>query len=281
MILVLTVFAGLTVVTGCGSAASPPSAGPSATIDVAPSPLQVTTPAPNASVSDTLPAGTAATSSGGGSSGSGSSGDNAVLYMRDGQGDSFTQTFAFGSPEPESDVSDAIDGMQTCQLTPAIPSRNLVVPVQITTTLTTSVQTQIPIEVDVTDYAQAGYSTAGPNAGIPGDVIYRTTSGDLCATDQTGAEVTLSQGQSATTQAWIVLQDAITPAYPNGDQAQLGVNFIYFGSAGEGDVTSAQGTAVCTGDPQTQQMYSPPYLVFAGNAPSGEGCDGRYSELSD
>jgi hypothetical protein len=195
--------------------------------------------------------------------------------MKDGQGDSYTQTFAFGSPEPESNVPDAINGMQTCELGVAIPARNLVVPVQITTTLTTSVQTQIPIQIDVTDYAQTGFSTAGPNAGIPGDVVYQTTAGDQCETNQEGAQVTLSQGQSATTQAWIVLQDAITPAYPDGDVAQLGENFVYFGD--DNAVTSAQGAAVCSGNSQTQETYSPPYLVFVGNAPSGEGCDGQYT----
>jgi hypothetical protein len=196
--------------------------------------------------------------------------------MTDGQGDSFTQTFAFGSPEPESDVPDVINGVTTCTLGVAIPARNLVVPVQITTTLTTSVQTQIPLELDVSQY-----SSVNPNSGIPGDVIYQTTSGDQCATDQPGGDVTLSQGQSATTRAWLVLQDAITPSYPNGDQAALGANFIFFGYAGSGSVTSAHGTAVCTGDPTTNEMDSPPYLVFAGNAPSGEGCDGQYTASSN
>jgi hypothetical protein len=121
------------------------------------------------------------------------------------------------------------------------------------------------------------FSSDDPDAGIPGDVVYQTTSGDQCATDSPGADVTLSQGQSATTQAWIVLQQAITPAYPDGDQAQLGVNFIYFGASGPSDVTSAQGTAICGGDPQTAQMYSPPFLDFAGDLPAGEGCDGSYT----
>lgn len=195
--------------------------------------------------------------------------------MQDGQGDSYTQTFAFSSPEPESDVPDAINGVQTCQLGVAIPTRNLVIPVQITTTLTTSVQTQIQIEMDL-----GQYDSNDSNAGIPGDVVYQTTSGDLCATDQPGANVTLSQGQTVTTQAWIVLQNAITPAYPNGDTAQLGTNFIFLGYAGSGIVTSAHGTAVCSGDPQTAESDAPPFLVFAGQDPSGEGCSGTYSASS-
>lgn len=264
MILIPVACAALSVVSGCGSGApsaltsgSQPSAGYSAgysaTSPVAPS--AAADPAPDGSPASNSPA-------------SGS----AILNMRDGQGDSYTQTFSFGSPEPESGVPDAINGMQTCELGVAIPARNLVIPVQITTTLTTSVQTQIQIGMDI-----AQYGSDDSNAGLPGDIVYQTTSGDLCETDQPGAEVTLSQGQSATTQAWIVLQNAITPAYPDGDLAQLGVNFIYFGYTGSNPVTSAQGTAVCTGDPQTQQTYSPPFLVFAGNAPSGEGCDGTYT----
>jgi hypothetical protein len=263
MILVPAVCIGLATVAGCGSGASyvaQPAAASSAAFSSAPPSSQVTTEgSPDGSPSA-------------GSPGDGSSGLTAVLNMQDGQGDSFTQTLTFGSPEPESDVPDAISGMQTCELGVAIPARNLVVPVQITTTLTTSVQTQLPIGMNI-----GQYDSADANAGLPGDVIYETTSGDLCATDQTGADVTLSQGQSAATQAWIVLQNAITPAYPDGDTAQLGTNFIYFGYAGSGEVTSAQGTAVCTGDPQTQQSYAPPFLIFAGNAPSGEGCDGTYS----
>ena len=175
MILVPAACVVLTVVAGCGGAASSvtdPALGSSTAIPAAPSSSQL---APPASTSATP-------------SDDGSAGGSAVVNMKDGQGDSYTQTFTFGSPESESDVPDAIDGMQTCQLGVAIPARNLVIPVQITTTLTTSVQTQIPIEINVTDYAQAGYSTAGPNAGIPGDVVYQTTSGDQCETDQEGAQ---------------------------------------------------------------------------------------------
>jgi hypothetical protein len=271
MILVPAACVVLTAVAGCSGAASTvadPAVGSPTTIPAAPASSQVSTPA-------STPASASASSSDAGSSGAGSSGGSAVVNMKDGQGDSYTQTFAFGSPEPESNVPDAVSGMQTCELGVAIPARNLVVPVQITTTLTTSVQTQIPIQMDVTDYAQTGFGTAGPNAGIPGDVVYQTTAGDQCETNQEGAQVTLGQGQSATTQAWIVLQDAITPAYPDGDLAQLGENFVYFGD--DNTVTSAQGAAVCSGNSQTQETYSPPYLVFVGNAPSGEGCDGQYT----
>jgi hypothetical protein len=274
MILIPAACIGLTAIAGCGGAVSTsstgvtqPAAGLPATVPVAPSSSPVTTVPPATSAADSAPADPPASSADGGSSGG-----SATLTMQDGQGDSYTQAFAFGSPEPESDVPDVVNGMQTCQVRVAIPARNLVVPVQITTTMTTSIQTQIPIEMDITQY-----SSDDSNAGLPGDVIYQTTSGDQCATDQPGADVTLSQGQSVTTQAWIVLQDAITPAYPTGDQAQLGVNFIFFGYAGSGDVTSAQGTAVCSGDPQTRQTYSPPYLVFAGNPPPGEGCNGQYT----
>jgi hypothetical protein len=282
MILVPAACVGLSAVAGCSGAAStasisltqPPVAA-TATVPVAPSSLQVTVPSATSAASS-LPADPPGSSSGGGSSGDSSAGYSAVLNMQDGQGDSYTQTFTFGSPEPEPDVPDAINGLQTCQLGVAIPARNLVVPVQITTTLTTSIQTQIPIGMNVSQYT----STAA-NSGIPGDVVYQTTSGDQCETDQEGAQVTLSQGQSATSQAWIVLQDAITPAYPNGDPAQLGVNFVFFGYAGSDDVTSAQGSAVCTGDPQIQQQFSPPYLVFAGNVPAGEGCGGQYTAPPD
>jgi len=266
MLLVPAVCAGLSAVAGCGSGASYalPASASSAAFSSAPPSSQV---AAGGSPDGSPPASSA---------GGGPSGLSATLNMQDGQGDSFTQTFTFGSPEPESDVPDAISGMQTCQLGVAIPARNLVVPVQITTTLTTSVQTQIPIGMNI-----GQYDSADSNAGLPGDVIYKTTSGDLCATDQTGADVTLSEDQSATTQAWIVLENAITPAYPDGDTAQLGTNFIYFGYTGSGDVTSAQGSAVCTGDAQDQQLYSPPYLNFVGNVPSGEGCSGAYTASSN
>jgi hypothetical protein len=265
MILAPAACACLTVIAGCGDGASDnaqPAAASSAAFSSAP-------PQPQGSTAVSPAVGSPA-----GSPGGGPAGLTATLNMRDGQGDSYTQTFAFGSPEPESDAPDAVSGMQTCELGVAIPARNLVVPVQITTTLTTSVQTEIPVGVSV-----AQYSAADSNAGLPGDIVYKTTSGDLCATDTTGADVTLTEGQSATTQAWIVLQDAITPAYPDGDTAQLSNNFVYIGVS-QGEVTSAQGSAVCTGDSQTQESYSPPYLVFAGTAPSGEGCGGTYSGSS-
>lgn len=264
MILVPAACVSLTAVAGCSGAAS------TASTSMAQLPVVSSTAAHVAAGSSAAVSATAS------SSGGSSSGYSAVVNMHDGQGDSYTQTFTFGSPEPESDVPDAINGLETCQLGVAIPSRNLVVPVQITTTLTTSIQTQIPIEMNVSQY-----SSTDANSGIPGDVVYQTTAGDQCETGQEGGQATLSQGQSATTQAWIVLQDAIDPAYPNGDPAQLGVNFVYFGYPGSDDVTSAQGSAVCNGDPQTQQQFSPPYLVFAGNAPSGEGCGGNYTAPPD
>jgi hypothetical protein len=215
-----------------------------------------------------------ASTSGGASSGGSSAGYSAVLNLKDSQGDTYTQTFTFGTPVAEAGVPAVVTGVQTCQLGVANPARNLVVPVQVTTALTTSIQTQIPIELNVSDFPQPG-----SNAGIPGVVIYQTTAGDQCQTNQPGAEVTLNQGQSVTTQAWMVLQDAITPAYPAGDVAQLGANFVALSVAGASfaSVTSAQGSAVCTGDSQGQPTYSPPYLLFAGNAPSGEGCTGQYT----
>ena len=189
--------------------------------------------------------------------------------MQDAQGDSFTQSFTFGSPEPEAGVTDVINGVQTCQLGVAIPARNLVVPVQVVTTLNTSIQAQLPVQMTI------GQFSSELNEGLPADFIYQTTGGDLCsAGGQPGADVTLSQGQSSTTQAWIVLQDAITPAHPEGDAAQLGANFIYFNA---GAVTSAHGTAVCTGDAQTQQMDAPPFLHFAGKVPAGEDCSASYT----
>jgi hypothetical protein len=264
VILVPAACASLATISGCGSgtsiAAQPPAAPPTA----------VSSP-PSSSQPDS-PGGASPASS----SGDSSSGLGAVVNVQDGQGDSYTQSFTFGSPEPESDAPDVVSGVQTCALGVAIPARNLVVPVKITTTLNSSVQTQISIQLNISQY-----SSDEPNAGIPGDIIYQLSSGPQCATDQPGGVVTLSQGQSATTQAWIVVQDAITPAFPNGDTAQLGTNFIYFSYAGTSDVTSAQGTAVCNGDPQTSQMESPPFLVFAGNAPSGEGCDGNYTASGD
>ena len=78
-------------------------------------------------------------------------------------GDLYKQAYTFGSPEAEANVPDAVNGVQTCQLGVANPARNLVVPVQVTTTLTTSVQTRIPVELEVTDYTRPG-----PNAGVPG-----------------------------------------------------------------------------------------------------------------
>lgn len=252
MILLPAACAGLAAVAGCGAAASSASASfsqPPVASSVTAAARGVPAPASSPSAS--------------------SPGASAVVTMRDGQGDSFTQSFTFASPEPEPDVPDVMNGVQTCQLGVATPARSLVVPVQVTTTLNTSAQAQLPVQLTI------GQFSAELNEGLPVDFIYQTTAGDLCsAGGQPGADVTLSQGQSSTTQAWILLQDAITPAHPNGDRAQLGASFIYFNA---GAVTSARGTAVCTGDPQTQQLDSPPFLHFAGNAPVGEGCSGSYT----
>jgi hypothetical protein len=265
-ILIPAACVGLAVVAGCGAASTAstslaqPTAASSAAAPVTSPPLQVAT-APSAT--------SAAVPTAASPSGDSSSGESAVVNMQDSQGDSFTQSVTFGSLEAESDVPDAVSGVQSCQLGVAIPARNLVVPVQITTTLNSSIQTQLPIQMNI------GQFSSELNEGLPVDFIYQTTGGDLCSTGgQPGADVTLSQGQSTTTQAWIVLQDAVTPAYPDGNPAQLGANFIYFNA---GAVTSAQGTAVCTGDAQTQQMDSPPFLRFAGNAPAGEDCSGKYT----
>jgi hypothetical protein len=261
MLLIPAVFMSLAAVAACGAASTTstsltqPASDSSGAAPVTTPPLQGTTAPPTTSAAVPTPASPP--------------GDSAVVNMQSSQGDAFTQSFSFGSPEPESDVPDVINGVQTCQLGVPIPARNLVVPVRITTTLNTSIQTQLPIEMNI------GQFSSELTDGLPVDFIYQTTGGDLCSTgNQPGADVTLSQGQSTTTQAWIVLQDAVTPAHPNGDPAQLGANFIYFNA---GAVTSAQGAAVCNGDAQTQQMDSPPFLRFAGNVPAGEDCSGKYS----
>jgi len=108
-------------------------------------------------------------------------------------------------------------------------------------------------------------------------VIYRTSAGDECEAGNSGIpgwDETLSQGQSSTGEAWIVLVDAINPSYPNGNPAALGMTY-----AAVTPDAHATGPDVCTGNTDTDGLGAggPPYVHFAGTVFPFEQCTGSYS----
>src|SRR6185437_192960 len=163
MILVLAACAGLWAVGGCSNGSPAASHG---TVQPPTQSAQAAAVPTAASAAGGTPTRMPASSSATASARGGPGGYSADLNLKDSQGDTYTQSFTFGSPQAEASVPDAVSGVQSCQLGVAIPARNLVVPVQVTTTLTTSVQTQIPIQLYVSDFPQPG-----PDAGIPGVVV--------------------------------------------------------------------------------------------------------------
>ncbi len=261
----------LLLVAGCGSS-SAVTENPGA--QQAAQPGQAQTQGSSAAYSP--PAQTAATPTAARTSGSGTQGGTGdTVSITDGQGDSYTQVISFGTPGVESQYQDAVSGMETCQVVPPIPARNIAVPVTITTTLNSSIQTQIPVSLDAGPFISGGQdnpSTLGLQGAM---VIYQTSVGDQCEPGgTTGAEVTLSQGQSATVQAWLVFVDAVSPSHPLGDPAALGQTYVAVVQGAH-----ATGPDVCSGNTETDTSSTagPPYLHFAGTVYPFENCTGSYS----
>jgi hypothetical protein len=236
------------VVAACSSASSTaPSSQSAATTPTATASPEVS-PTTGSGVSPTPTASVTATPAA-------ESGDApaATLTYQDSNGDSLTQKYYFGAPETGTQLSDIAEAADGCAVGSPDDSAAIVVPMTVTTTLNSSVGTNAGL-------AFSWPGTLDPPTAIPGEeslatiFVYNLTTGYTCANQistEAGTELDLSQGVPVSISAWVVLEEVISPDYPDGNPALLGTTGFQVslnpGFGSPGGTLGASGPAVCTG----------------------------------
>jgi hypothetical protein len=211
----------------------------------------------------------------------------ATFSYRDSNGDSLTQTYSFGSPVPESQLPDIAQQADSCELglgSDTNDSANLVIPVTVTTTLNSDVATNASFDFVGSSIIPGGNGTQTMPLGET--FVYNTSQGYICTSEGndngTTISLSLTQGSPAEVDAWIVLNGAISPDYPDGNPAAIGLTGISpqlnpgFSEASSGTLT-ASGPAVCTGgQPLTSGTLSL-LLHIGGTVYSSEDCNSQAS----
>ncbi len=211
----------------------------------------------------------------------------ATFSYHDSNGDSLTQTYSFGTPVPESQLPDIAQQAAGCELglgSDTNESANLVVPVTVTTTLNSDVDTNASFDFVGSSIIPGGNGTQTLPLGET--FVYNTSQGYICTGegDDNGTTISLSltQGSSAEVDAWIVLNGAISPDYPDGNPAAIGLTGISpqitpgFSEAGSSTLT-ASGPAVCTGGQLDTSGSLSILLHIGGTVYSSEDCDSQAS----
>uniref|UniRef100_UPI00260DE820 hypothetical protein n=1 Tax=Trebonia sp. TaxID=2767075 RepID=UPI00260DE820 len=210
-----------------------------------------------------------------------------TFSYHDSNGDSLTQTYSFGTPVPESQLPDIAQQAAGCELglgSDTNESANLVVPVTVTTTLNSDVDTNASFDFVGSSIIPGGNGTQPLPLGET--FVYNTSQGYICTGegDDNGTTISLSltQGSSAEVDAWIVLNGAISPDYPDGNPAAIGLTGISpqitpgFSEAGSSTLT-ASGPAVCTGGQLDTSGSLSILLHIGGTVYGSEDCDSQAS----
>jgi hypothetical protein len=205
----------------------------------------------------------------------------ATFSYSDSDGDSETQTFAFGSPVVESDLLSVAQAADSCQLgegASASSSANIVVPVSVVTTLNSDIDVNMAIALQSSPMMDGGSAPLPLNEVI----VYNTSQGYFCAAgnNANGTDISqsLTEGQPVDLSAWVVLDSAISPDYPDGNPGQIGVSGITpqvnpgFSTTATVSVTGS-GAAICT---SASAVYTP-FLHIGGTTFGWQDCNGKYS----
>lgn len=254
----MMVLSGLVVMALAGCRTSLPAAGPGSTPGAAPTAATITPTAPPGSA----PAQPQATSS--------NSPGTAELDYADSTGDSLTMSYSFSSPEPGSRLRQVAQAGLGCAADRPAAAAELVIPFTVSVTLNSDVSMNV------------GLSTAAAALGYAQyEVVYGTvSSGFSCQgpVNDTGADVPFSlgrRGDTARATAWLVLDNAATPAQPKGSQDRIGrmglVPVVYEGSGLR--LSSASGQAVCTAG---SMQNTPVWLHVGGTVFSSQHCGRAY-----
>lgn len=209
-------------------------------------------------------------------------GAKATFRYSDSSGDTVTQEWSFGIPEPESNLPDVAQAASGCEVgtgSDSSVSANLVVPVTVTTTLNSGVSANASLALLASPMLGSG---ASPPVPLDEVFVYDTGQGYTCTdeSDDNGTVVSfgLSQGSPDDLQAWAVLNGAISAAYPAGNPASIGVTGVspQFNPGFSEAATvsySGRGPAVCT----SSDALRDPFLHIGGTVFGWEHCDGRVS----
>lgn len=254
----MMVLSGLLVVALAGCQSSlPAAAGPGSTPGAAPTAATITPTAPPGSA----PAQHQAASS--------NSPGAAELDFADSTGDSLTMSYSFSPPEPGSHLRRIAQAGLGCAAGRPALAAELVIPFTVSVTLNSGVSMNI------------GLSTAAAALGYAQyQVVYDTGGGYSCQgpVNDTGAEVPFSlgrRGDTARATAWLVLDNAVSGAQPEGSQDRIGrmglVPVVYEGNGLR--LSSASGLAVCTA---ANMQNTPVWLHVGGTVFSSQHCGQAY-----
>ena len=255
----------------CGSSASLTSSAPSTPADT-----QTTAP-PATSAAASTPADSGATASTPAAAGASTA---ATITYTDSNGDSVTETYSIGVLVPETQLPDVQQQADSCTLPDISDSTNLVVPVTVTTTLSSSVSLNATL---LFTGDAPGVNPSDPSAtALITTFVYQYAGGYSC-NDMSGASggvgLSLTPGQAVVTNAWVILDDAISPNYPTGNPNSIGMT-LFIPHMGIGGVPNSakstiSGPAVCT----SAQLLTPTgyALRIGGTQFSWMKCNGNVS----
>lgn len=209
----------------------------------------------------------------------------ATFTYQDSDGDSLTETYTFGAPVPATQLSDVYQAAGGCY--PGSPSQSaaLVFPVAITTTLNSDVSTNVVLSFDSVPLTVPQSAPADESdVFIPVFVYYYSDGSYDCSLEGAGNDGTagyllsLSPGVPAKVEAWVVLNGAIFPKYPNGNPASIGVTGFWpnitpgFMASGVAGSLAVSGPAVCT---QGDTSGDSAFLHFGGTVFGWEDCGSK------
>jgi len=206
----------------------------------------------------------------------------ATFTYSDNNGDSLTQSYSFGSPVPERQLPQVAQAASSCEVgTGSVTnvSDNMAIPVTVTSTLNSDISVSPTLALLGSDMFGAGASAPVPLDEV---LVYDTGQGYTCTDEAddngTVVSISLTQGSPGTLNAWVVLNGAVSPAYPDGNPASIGVTGVApqvnpgFSPSATVRYTGS-GPAVCTSSDAAQS----PFLHIGGTVYGWEDCNSRLS----
>ena len=195
----------------------------------------------------------------------------------DSQGDAATVSVSVGTPVPQLSLNQAeLTGCTSEDVISDGADQTMAIPLQITATLTSSIATDVLVEVNGTQVvAPGGNVTGNPNMV---SATWAAYSGDSACTNSGGIDGTLewdnvAPGQTVTWSGWELDPDVITPDDTSGnavDQVTFQEPGVSFGNGGADftyDTERSQNLVTCPG-----QIDGGPIIAVDASIARANGC---------
>lgn len=185
----------------------------------------------------------------------GTDGRTTTFQIVNQDGDTASGTLVIGEPGPATSFGEVISA---CGPALGPPERQLVIPVEVTLTLTSSMA------------AGAGMLLESRNGLDTTDDLSVSSGTGNCTNARNGLNWQLQPGQSGTGTVFYIDRDGITPNFPSGDPAKLSTFGVYaiasVGSADGNEVTWSG--ALATGCTNSNADTQPPTLTLMSPKPA-------------